>query len=179
MWQIDANRSFQLRTFPPRRARPARYGQEATHDSDDDSDRSGSWARHGGRVGTGGCPSRSQGGRVGACGSDQPEYSNRGTTRDPARDREGDRRAHSRVPAEEWRVQEGRGPDERARHRREKLSEDEAADYRHGAEIRIARASHGDCGHRCRRRSPCSAGYTLIELVAATAVITVLGGAAA
>jgi comEA protein len=43
MWQIDANRSFQPRTFPPRRARPARCGQEATHDSDDDSDRSGSW----------------------------------------------------------------------------------------------------------------------------------------
>ena len=40
--------------------------------------------------------------------------------------------AHPRVPPEERRLQEGRGPDERQGHRREELPQAQAADHRRG-----------------------------------------------
>ena len=115
--------------------------------------------------------------RLRPAGTDQPEYRDRGAARDAARHRQVHRRADSRVPAEERRVQEGRGPDERARHRREELSEDEAADHRDRAEVRVAVAERETAGTAMPAVVSC-AGYTLIELMAVVCVVAILGGIA-
>src|SRR5262249_19007227 len=77
-----------------------------------------------------------------------------------------------RVPAEERAVQESRGADERARHRREELPETEAAAHHRHAEGRARSAeSVGVPPGRRRGRAPrmarvaSSNGYSLLEVV--------------
>ena len=73
--------------------------------------------------------------------------------RGAARHRRENRRAHRRVPPEERPVQEGRGADERARHRREELPQAEAADHRRAGEGRPRSAGAEVAGSARPRRA--------------------------
>src|SRR4030095_5334403 len=95
--------------------------------------------------------------------------------------RQGDRRAHHRVPPEERRLQEDRGADERARHRREELPQAQTA--HHGLDA-ASGAGRTGLTVTVRERAPAIAGrtssvgradgYTLVEVMFVAGVIAVI-----
>ena len=100
---------------------------------------------------------------------------------DTARHRQVDRRTDPRVPREERRIQEDRGPDECSWNRREEFSEAQAAHHRdvhegwkHGA---VDEGGLAGRGHTWCPRQPVGAsalGFTVLDIVFAAAVLSVL-----
>src|SRR5689334_15986793 len=158
-------------------ARPARCEEETRHDTYR-CDRAGGldrdgWRGHG--AGAQGSARRTR--RPGA----QSQYGDGGPARGAPWHRQGDGGSDRRVPAKEWRLQEGRGSDERARHRREELPQAEAAHHRRTGQERarcrtvVAPPLRGRHARpRSGSRFASSAGYTLIELLVVAGLLTAM-----